>query len=141
METKYTSLELSTKLKDAKCKLRIEHSDKKVWYQMVDGLSWAIGDFYNVEETIEHFGDDRKSGTSMYPTYDILNDICVKFAKEFFGERKEVFGGKIVLSNIWHTTMILKYLQEGKKQEAEDYIWKYCNFNKEHLSNKNKQLC
>jgi len=76
-----------------------------------------------------------------YPAYDILNDLCVKYAKEVFGDEKvdeviqvaeggnigdyEVPFGKImyVTASVSPTFKVLLLLQQGKKQEAEDYIW------------------
>jgi len=64
---------------------------------------------------------------------DILNDICVKYAKQFFGEN---FVGETNLNeNLnnfdWSvkSEKILNLLQQNKTQEAEDYIWEHCKFN------------
>lgn len=64
----------------------------------------------------------------LVPTYDILNDICVKYAKEFFGEQTDDFFGCIPVWRI-HPQKILSFLQIGEKQEAEEYIWDHCLFN------------
>lgn len=78
---------------------------------------------------------ERNQTCEFYPAYDILNDICVKYAKEFFGEkegRTEHSGAGSAYVKGWdnRTTEVFYLLQAGKKQEAEDYIWKHCLFNK-----------
>ena len=68
---------------------------------------------------------------------DILNDICVKYAKEFFGDVKRKGysfyireGAKQeALPYEFHTIVILELLQQNKIQEAEDYILEHCLFN------------
>jgi len=85
---------------------------------------------------------EREDFTFVYkktPAYDILNDICVKYAKEFFGEEEIEIeiekldnGGEIVTKNVAyrHRSLdILCFLQEEKTQEAEDYFWEHCLFN------------
>ena len=81
-----------------------------------------------------------------YSAYDILNDICCRYAVEFFGEelicgscykldsececdREDSVG--VGYSNEIYSNNILSLLQQNKIQEAEDYIWKHCKFNKE----------
>ena len=60
-----------------------------------------------------------------YPAYDILNDICVKYAKEMFGGDCMLWRADKV--EMFHTILLL--LQQNKIQEAEDYIWEHCKFN------------
>lgn len=64
-----------------------------------------------------------------YPAYDILNDLCVKYPKELFGEvllRKEeypIFSQEDVCWSFFHhPEMVLSYLQQNTKEEAEKYI-------------------
>jgi len=46
-----------------------------------------------------------------FPAYDILNDLCVKYPKELFGE------------TFFHRPeMVLSYLQQNQKEKAEKYI-------------------
>jgi len=93
-----------------------------------------------------------KGGWKGEKKLDILNDLCVKYAKEMFGEsgyysdnkftgiktmreaseRVEEFGKK----GLWHRSykeiaqVIFELIQENKQNEAEDYIIKNCKFNK-----------
>ena len=63
-----------------------------------------------------------------YPAYDILNDICVKYAKEFFGEDYHILtaGIKLILPPPME---VLAMLQQSKPQEEiEKYIWDNCKF-------------
>ena len=96
-----------------------------------DGESeyWRIN---NNEEMVK--GKPHKAfleRNNCYKTYDILNDLCCKYAKEMFGEDKKLFkiypdrNKKIWLLNyegVSHTVLLL--LQQNKKDEAEKYIMK-----------------
>lgn len=136
MET-HTSLELSKKLAENGCKLKSEI----MIYDKHDSSGYVkVGDEKSVYPVF-----------SIFPAYDILNDICVKYAKEFFGDDNLLcnFCGKPVTSRekvvdwctcsskytrpVWeyeyYPSKILTLLQDGKKQEAEDYIWEHCLFN------------
>jgi len=120
----YTSLELSKKLHEAGCKLE---SDFR----------------YDIDDEGFYAGESGFKVANWCYSYDILNDICVKYAKEMFGDQ---------LHDVWHyvgniedkkaskdvtkepkyiteTTEILYLLQEGKKQELEEHIWDNCIFN------------
>ena len=69
MVDKYTSLELSKKLAENGCKLDSEYW----WYQDLNGDTHYV------------CNDTQDKELFMGITcYDILNDICVKYAKEFF---------------------------------------------------------
>ncbi len=120
-EENYTSLELSKKLAEAGCELGSE-------------LSWM---FLEGEWNVYTGADRRFSGLTqkewakavedMLPAYDILNDLCVKYAKEVFSKEVAQYG---VFDCVYCPLHALSLLLEGKKQEAEDYIWKHCVFNK-----------
>lgn len=76
-----------------------------------------------------------------YPLYDILNDICVKYAKEFFGnemvralcshcEENEFNWCSVCKDHYNSITMnIFDIIKSWKKQEAENYIFEHCLFN------------
>jgi len=73
-----------------------------------------------------------------YFKYDILNDICLKHAKEFFGKKKCTCSAENKHYNDcrcgsydeWSVCFeILRLLKNNKIKEAEDYIWEYCKFN------------
>ena len=68
--------------------------------------------------------------------YDILNDLCVKYAKEMFGEdivyqnMIDFRGEEVFIENFKNDAiMILELLQQNKQDEAEEYIWENCLFN------------
>ncbi|MHA1470817.1 MAG: hypothetical protein ACTSSP_09695 [Candidatus Asgardarchaeia archaeon] len=68
---KYTSLELSKKLADNGCELESD-------------FGWTHKELQN-KNVIQNYKELNYSKAKL-PAYDILNDICVKYAKEFFGE-------------------------------------------------------
>lgn len=121
----YTSLKLSKLLKEAGCELiKIETK----WRPKKDGT----------------YSLDCKSGSILCfidngiicPTYHILEDICDKYCREFFGEKMTEI--RIECTNIWDdfpkyeicTKEILDMLQQNKpKEEIEQYIWENCKFN------------
>ena len=116
----YTSLELSRKLNENGCELESE------MFRRGEKL------------TNESFFRKRKKFINVIghidikniPAYDILNDICVKYAKEFFGELDmSKYDEPYRYPNRYYPKEILNLLQENKKQEAEDYIWEHCLFN------------
>lgn len=126
----YTSLELSKKLKKAKCE----------WCNMKSEMIWYEGKLLNAKEQRRHRNNNFFDGLNnrIAPAYDILNDICVKYAKEFFGEElvnKEFFyfddeGEQFEMTEFdFLLNGIVCLLQQGKKQEAEARIWKNCKFN------------
>ena len=121
-----TSKELSKKLADNGCELEtisynIYLTNKKEWLSSVNHKDSYIKYHRHIN------------------TYDILNDICVKYAKEMFGEEEgdftlydseETFFTKKYLV---HTSVIFPLIQQNKHQEAEDYIWEHCKFNPKNL--------
>lgn len=144
MEENFTSLELSKKLKENGCRLGTSKFFK------IDTFSDDREYILYLDNTISH--TDYTNGS--IGAYDILWDICVKYAKEFFGTRKEEgmyteldkegtkmhfdkYGDEIEEPYRIHTKHILKLMQDGKKEEAEDYIWQNCLFNKHFNNEKN----
>jgi len=105
----YTSLELSRWLYENGCELKSDYS-------------WDIkrGHLINTQDIT---GD--LSSMELAPAYDILNDICVKYVKEFWTNDVE---------SLMKTFAVFRLFQQGKKQEAEDYIKKYCKFNSNNLN-------
>ena len=102
METTHTSLELSKKLqenwfKEYNRKMRISFNKKD--FSLSDVSIWAMN-------------------VGWYPAYDILNDLCVKYANEIFGDLNTL---------ICNTIFCL--IKQWKKQEAEDYLREHCLFN------------
>ena len=120
MNNMYISLELSKKLKEAGCELESEI----VWAECLNEELAC----YKVPHLIKSKlleSDDQL----IAPAYYILNDICVKYAKEFFGEEIISISVSHKRAFLRHGERILYLLQQGKQQEVEDYIWEYCNFN------------
>jgi len=127
-----TSLLLSKKLSEGGCKIKTNHY-------------WDKDELWQIAEP----GDDEE----LCPAYDLLWDICVKHAKEFFGDdsvcsncglKPKVEGWLLsnpvtcpkcrigTAINYYEKIAreVLRLLQENKIQEAEDYIWEHCKFNK-----------
>lgn len=104
-KSNYTSLELSKWLHKNKCELESDI----YWYKNFSGNQWELqkGKYY------------KESDGYQFPAYDILNDICLKYALSFFDKSKVERCAKI----------ILKLLQVNEKQEAELYIRENCLFN------------
>jgi len=101
---KYTSLELSKKLNDAGFKGESE-------------MYWVQEDNENDEWKLMKY-DGKIIWYDCVQLFDILNDLCVKYAKELFGEE------------YWNTPIqVLSLLQKNKKEEAEKYFWEHCLFN------------
>lgn len=141
----FTSLEFSKKLKD--CGLESEYlwieykngaweiENKKDWKAIDDKWRFDTGcDCYDCESSQE--GYETREGV---PAFDILNDICVRHAKEFFGDDKfyysccddakeEVFDYNFHYRAKFVFAMMIRG-SEGDRQAAEDYIWSHCLFN------------
>ena len=119
--TNHTSLELSKKLKENGCSLlggAVYIDQGHLGYKLTT-------DIWRNSSTI--MTEKGEKETKDYCAYDILNDICVKYAKEFFGEEQNFVSGIYRYGTITQTILIL--LQQNKIQEAEDYIWEHCKFN------------
>ena len=120
---KYTSLELSKFLHENWCKLK---SDMVYFVDdMWDEYFWELDEELKADALTDHV-------IIKYRAYDILNDICVKYAKEFF-ELQDRSEYDWFLKLTWgykvHTREIFQLLQQWKKQEAEAYILEHTIFN------------
>lgn len=110
-EQNYTSLELSKKLKENWFEWEVVIWRKHHW---VDG---AMDEW----ELVNKKEEDRLYDTwwiIYLPVYDILNDLCVRYTKEMFGDKQESI-----------PTKIFHLIKDWKKQEAEEYIRENCFFN------------
>jgi len=67
-----TSLWFSKKLNDAGFK-----GESEMWWKVVSG-DYSISDKMDVASCYQ--------ANNVYPAYDILNDLCVKYTKELFGD-------------------------------------------------------
>jgi len=111
-EIKYTSLKLSKLLSEAGCEL-----ESKVWWYHFK--SYATEDGYKPKWAIRKGYESEGAYSEKIPAYDILNDICVKYAKEFWKEE-----------DVGHTSSVLCMLRVGRSKEyVEGYIWEHCLFN------------
>ena len=135
MNEKYTSFKLAKKLVNGGCTVGSE-------------LAYING-------IIGHKRQDELYNP--VPSYDLIWDICVKFAKEFFGESGYYTGNKFtgIITMIeaydrvdefkkglyfkcYRETAesIFHLIQDNKKKEAEEYIWEHCVFNPKNKENK-----
>lgn len=121
-EQKRTSQELSKWLKENGCEL-----ESDVWWgreKKEDNLKLCFDN--------NHYDDENY--IPIYNAYDILNDICVKYKEQFWGEiQVNDYDDPVKdwpsIKYQYHTHEILSLLQKGKKDAAETHIKKYCLFN------------
>lgn len=146
----YTSLELSKKLAEAGCvkwsrfawvkhetyegsaivfSKRLNNDDNEflVTYEE-DDPDFEQADVISLYGS--NYSDFHNCITEVYNSYDILNDICCKYAKEVFGT--EIYGSEEMCDEqpaySCHAESVLYLMQEGKKEEAERYILDNCLF-------------
>ena len=101
-EDKYTSFELSKKLKENGC-----------------DFGFNIGWTKDSEEIMKVKNSNKDL---IYPAYDFLWDICCYYSHKFFGRKKALICPPIILNMIFN----------GDFDEAEKYIWENCLFNKKN---------
>lgn len=144
-EENYTSLELSKWLKWNGCELENEYAWDNYYRN-----------YYELHPRINS-GKNIPADFKEYPAYDILNDLCVKYAKRMFKNKcvcrecmdlNRTFDYDQVSNSIgscnncgsngfknflqlyeYLSLRIMEFLQQNKKQEAEDYIKEHCIFN------------
>ena len=126
---KHTSLELSKKLYESGCKIESE----MYWVGIADDkmfLSKETRDFRGFPDPSE---DPYQF---IFNAQDLLWDICIKHAKEFFVDNdfkcQELVSSDYFLHIPAYQNCagkVLFLLQENKTQEAENYIWEHCKFN------------
>lgn len=125
----YTSLKFSKQLKDNGCELESDFHRS-----LNDGRIITSEDMYNFNDYADSVGLPAGSEVEQFiPAYDILNDISVKYVKEFFLEyhyETNHLGDSIEVTREETTFFILSFLQQNKPQEfIEKYIWDNCLFN------------
>ena len=129
----FTSLKLS--------KLLQENGFKGESEMAID-LNGKIGEYKYAIDEDDIFGD-----CGFYRCFDILNDLCVKYAKEMFGENGYYSDNKFTgiktmeeannrveefKKGLWYESylekseIVLDLLQQNKQDEAEEYIIKNC---------------
>lgn len=134
---KYTSLELSKWLQEKGFKG--EHEFVRILKEgTLKGECCKVEILVRREYVWKHYKIICK-----YPAYDILNDLCVKYAKELFGEdnyciecdKKEEIctcepdAYRIQANYLYHPQLVIFFLQQGKQEEAEAYIMKHSVLN------------
>lgn len=101
------SQELAKKLWDNGCRIESE----KWWVEnVINGFFLVHKDQFEKEAFAEAY--------TKLPAYDLLWDICVDHARDFFGEDWDEIINAIF---IW--------LKQGNKEAAEGVIWTFCKFN------------
>ena len=119
---KYTSFEFSKKLWDNGCSLK---TDK----------------FYPPQITEKNIKEQgyKIFSSELYPKYDILWDICVKYAKEFFGEESTWVDNRYETGDIYakkylpiSENIFYMFHHNKSQEEIEKYIWDNCLFNTEN---------
>jgi len=116
----FTSLELSKWLAENGCELESDY----YWFREQEfDLQKNVFIGFNEKFNLIKFSRKTLSGypfpTQFYPAYDILNDICVRYAKGFFG----LTGKGSFVKQVFH------HIRHGQKKLAEDYIKEHCLFN------------
>ncbi len=113
MTNQFTSQLLSKEIADAGFKGESE----MYWNPVHDGYGAEA-----VQTGWELLDDDGY--TTAIPAYDLIHDLCIKYAVEVWGEGSSGFddhGNDISLIEC-HSETVLYHLQQGKKQDAERYI-------------------
>lgn len=117
-QEQYTSLQLSKALHEAGCDLWTTHFRMSLG----EGLGDVLIDIEKNNQTMKNI--------TPYRAYDLIWDISIRYAKEFWGESREQIGefdyGECAYCI--HSMQVFNFLQQGKKQEAEDYILKHSLF-------------
>lgn len=150
----YTSLEFSELLKENGCELE----STNYWLKNEMFRDETPNNPYRFH--IAHRKIPKEAQLKNWKSYDILWDICVRYAKEFFGEElvcarpcksfakkklsycdeKEMEDCDIPCpkkSYEIHSHVIFKMLQQDKSQEEiEKYIWDNTVFNKKNKEKK-----
>jgi len=131
----YTSLELSKKLAKNGCELFTRYK----WIETVGGYKLSNEWLPNSTITTGNLVGRKERPAKDYYAYDILNDICCRFSKEFFGDDyiEQIVPNTTIdigdVAYLYRSYVVLKLLQQGKKKKAEDYIWKHCLFNPKNI--------
>ncbi len=122
-ESNFTSKELSKWLKDNGCRLDNDY------YWMRPSKHWHL-----FSKSALPLYSLMKA--EIYPAYDILNDICIRYAPQFFGTKtiegqccKKPYYEE---ADILHSRFVLMLVQKWGWGEVEKYIKEHCLFNPEN---------
>lgn len=111
----YTSEKLSKKLKE------VGFQGESEFYLEIEAIGikprlWKKGQpCISSSGKVSYYFDPNNKAVLCYPTYDILYDLCIKYAKEVWG------------SDDWHkindhTIEVYYQLFNGNRENAEQYI-------------------
>jgi len=119
---KYTSLKLSKMLNEA----GFEKESKYFWVNGKLLRETNELELLNCGEIIENrlHKFDGEIPKIIIPAYDLLWDICIKYAKEIFKGNSKNSETQNIFYRRRHTENIIILLQQNKKEETEDYIIK-----------------
>lgn len=121
MENQYTSLELSKKLKEVGFENEYKYDDEQLWW-----FHWWEGssDDRAGEDILQQYEYNHDSVMPLYPAYDLLWDLCVRYKEEVWGKETKYCTTcqERHKGYIFHGDETLYLLQQGKKDEAEQYI-------------------
>ena len=110
-----TSLWFSKKLNDAGFKGESSNSYYSVPLDNEEKRRFIFGN----EQRIGYVKHEIREGNEFYqdliPAYDILNDLCVKYKLELFGD-----------DWVEITQQIFDLRQVGLNDESEKYLWENC---------------
>jgi len=132
----YITKKTAKQLKDWGCELKSNLMHSK-FMGCAENKEFKLNDHFT-EEYINNFNNKYSTTFKFYYAYHILEDICVKYAKEFFGEDERVvivetcnFAHHEIEKKYipGHTAYIIDLLQQNKKEEAEQYLLSKCIFN------------
>ena len=121
---KHTSRKLSKLLAENGFEFETEYFWVKTVVNGHENYDLQKGNKKNLQMLVDSERGELKIYKAFYPAYDILNDLCVKYAVELFGEyppNADVFADP--------TIVIFSLLKLGKQDEAEAYLWENCLFN------------
>lgn len=119
VRVQYTSFELSKKLWENGCRVETNIS----WF---NNLKVEQCHFVHARVSLAHCGKNNITQTETFPAFDLLWEICVKYSKEFFGDKKET--SPLTCENI-----LYKLRTNTPIKEIEKYIWHYCLFNPKNV--------
>lgn len=131
----HTSLELSKKLAEGGCDLGSKYLVRPNIYKDRNAVYFERGILTLKERRAAY------STKECYLAYDLLWDVCVKYADKFFGNELNYRSKRVLhprgTNCQYFPKEIFKLLQQNKTQEAEDYIWENCLFNPKNRKEKN----
>jgi hypothetical protein len=121
IKNRFTSYKLSKKLYYTNCEKILGDTSSLMFISEIDKKYTTADEYYDFLDYVANTADCPHKIEQFYPAYDIIWDICIRYAKEFFDETWKL-----------HTKNIFCLIQNNEKQKAEEYIWEHTIFNKEN---------